>query len=291
MKMTQGEKAFNIFNIAVLGLLAFSCLYPFLYVLNLSISTAAEASKEGFHLIPGDISWTSYQMVLSNDAIVTGFINTVMRTVLGTVLTLLATCIAAYPLSRPEMPHRSMVIFIILFTMLFSGGLIPSYMLVQKLGLINSMWSLILPILITPFNVIIMKNFFQGIPESLAESAKIDGAGDFTILFKIYVPLSMPVIATVALWTAVGHWNSWFDALLYITDESKQVMQVMLQRIVVESSTQLLEMGVTDASVTAFTPETVKAATIIITILPILLVYPCLQRFFVNGVSLGGVKE
>jgi putative aldouronate transport system permease protein len=291
MKMTQGEKVFNIFNIVMLGLLAFSCLYPFLYVLNLSLSTASEASKDGFHLIPGDISWTSYQMVLSNDAILTGFMNTVIRTVLGTVLTLLATCIAAYPLSRPEMPHRSMVIFIILFTMLFSGGLIPSYMLVQKLGLINSIWSLILPILITPFNVIIMKNFFQGIPESLAESAKIDGAGDFTILFRIYVPLSMPVIATVALWTAVGHWNSWFDALLYITDENQQVMQVMLQRIVVESSTQLLEMGVTGASVTAFTPETVKAATIIITILPILLVYPCLQRFFVNGVSLGGVKE
>jgi putative aldouronate transport system permease protein len=175
--------------------------------------------------------------------------------------------------------------------MLFSGGMIPGYLLIKNLGLINSIWSLILPMLITPFNVIIMKNYFRGIPESLAESAKIDGASDFSILFKIYIPLSMPVIATVALWTAVSHWNSWFDALLYITDENKQVMQVFLQRIVVESSTHLLEMGVTDASVTSFTPETVKAATIIITILPILLVYPGLQRFFVKGVTLGGVKE
>lgn len=291
MKMSKGEKIFNIFNISLLGLLAFSCLYPFLYVLNLSLASAAQASKEGLRIFPSDINWASYEIVFANDAIITGFVNTIIRTVIGTILTLLATCIAAYPLARPEMPHRSMFAFIILFTMIFSGGMIPTYILIQKLGLINSMWSLIIPALITPFNVIIMKNFFQGIPESLAESAKIDGANDFIILFKIYIPLSMPVIATVALWTAVGHWNAWFDALLYINDESKQVLQVLLQRIVIESSSQLLEMGVTNTSVTAFTPETVKAATIIVTVLPILIVYPALQRFFVKGVSLGGVKE
>jgi putative aldouronate transport system permease protein len=291
MKPSKGENIFNIVNLAFLTLLAFTCLYPFLYVLTISLSSAATASRGGFHLFPTEFSWASYEMVLSNPSIITGFINTLLRTIMGTVLTVLATCIAAYPLARSEMPHRSMLTFIILFTMLFSGGLIPNYILIQKLGLINSIWSLILPTLITPFNVIIMKNFFKSVPESLAESAKIDGAGDLSILFKIYIPLSMPVIATVALWTAVYHWNAWFDALLYITDENQQVLQVLLQRIVVENSTQMMEMGVSSADVSAFTPETIKAATIIVTILPILLVYPGLQRFFVNGVSLGGVKE
>lgn len=291
MKLTTGEKVFNAFNIAVLGLIGLTCLYPFLYILSISLSTAAEASREGFHLYPRAVSFASYRMVLNNPAILSGFMNTLLRTVMGTVITLFATCLAAYPLSRKEMPHRSMFTFIILFTMLFAGGMVPKYLLIKKLGLINTVWSLILPMMVTAFNVIIVKNFFQSLPESLAESAKIDGAGEFTILTRIYMPLSKPVLATVALWTAVMHWNSWFDALLYITDEKKQVLQVMLQRIVIESSTQLMELGVTDASVVQFTAETIKAATIIVTILPIICVYPFLQKYFVKGVLLGGVKE
>ena len=291
MKASTGEKLFNVFNITVLALIGLTCLYPFLYVLSISLSTATEASREGFHLYPREVSLTSYRMVLSNPAIIAGFTNTLLRTVLGTILTLFATCVAAYPLARKEMPHRSMFTFIILFTMLFSGGMVPNYLLIKKLGLINSVWSLVLPSLVTAFNVIIVKNFFQSLPESLAESAKIDGAGEFTILTRIYIPLSKPVLATVALWTAVMHWNSWFDALLYITDEKRQVLQVMLQRIVIESSTQLMEMGITDTSVVQFTAETIKSATIIVTILPIICVYPFLQKYFVKGVLLGGVKE
>ncbi len=291
MKQTAGEKLFNGFNIVFLGGLALLCLYPFLYTLSLSFSTAAEANREGFHFFPRAVSLASYQMVLSNPDILRGYVNTITRTLLGTALTLVATCVAAYPLARKNLPHRSAITFFIVFTMIFSGGLVPGYLLIKNLGLINSIWALIIPTLITAFNVIIMKNFFDAIPESLAESARIDGANEWSILFRIYIPLSKPVLATVALWTAVMHWNSWFDAMLYITDDRKQVLQTFLQRIVIESSTQMMELGITNSSVTGFTTETVKAATIILTILPIICIYPFLQKYFVKGVMMGGVKE
>ncbi len=291
MKRTRGEKCFDAANLFVLAVVGFLCLYPFLYTLSISLSTATEASRAGFHIYPKEMSLVSYRMVLSNPHIVTGYVNTLMRTILGTVLTLMMTCVAAYPLSRREMPHRSLITFIIVFTMLFNGGLVPSYLLIKRLGLINTVWALILPLLITAFNVIIVKNFFQSLPESIIESARIDGAGEWTILFRLYIPLSKPVLATVALWTAVGHWNAWLDALLYITDDKRQVLQTFLQRIVIESSTQMMELGITDTSVVQFTGETIKAATIIVTILPIICVYPFVQKYFVKGIMLGGVKE
>ncbi|MCX6972452.1 MAG: carbohydrate ABC transporter permease [Verrucomicrobia bacterium] len=290
MKQSRGEKLFNVANIVVLGGIALLCLYPFLYTLSLSLSSAKEASRDGLHLYPAELSLTSYQMVLTNPNILTGYINTIVRTLLGTTLTLLATCVAAYPLSRREMPHRSLITFLIVFTMLFGGGMVPSYLLMKNLGLINTIWVLVVPGMLSAFNIIIVKNYFQSLPESLTESARIDGAGEWRILFQIYLPLSKPVLATVALWSAVGHWNSWFDALLYITEDRKQVLQTFLQRIVIESSTQMMELGITDAQM-QFTSETIKAATIIITILPIIMVYPFIQRHFVKGIMLGGVKE
>jgi len=290
MRLSTGERLFNVANTFVLAVIALLCLYPFIYTVSISLSTATEASRDGFHFYPRELSLVSYRMVLTNPSIVTGYVNTLLRTVLGTVMTLLATCVAAYPLSRREMPHRALLTFLIVFTMLFSGGMVPGYLLVKELGMINTIWALIVPGMITAFNVIIVKNFFQALPESLVESARIDGAGEWAILFRIYLPLSKPVLATVALWTAVGHWNAWFDALLYITDDKKQVLQTFLQRIVIESSTQMMELGVTDTSVIQFTGETIKAATIIVTILPIICVYPFVQKYFVKGIMLGGVK-
>jgi putative aldouronate transport system permease protein len=290
VKLSRGEKLFGATNVVVLGAVALLCLYPFVYTLSISLSTAAEANRDGFHFFPRDISLVSYRMVLTNPNIVTGYMNTLLRTVLGTSLTLAATCIAAYPLSRREMPHRAMLTFLVVFTMLFSGGMVPAYLLVKNLGMINTVWALTVPGMITAFNVIIVKNFFQSLPESLVESARLDGAGEWTILFRLYLPLSKPVLATVALWTAVGHWNAWFDALLYITDDRKQVLQTFLQRIVIESSTQMMELGITDTSIVQFTSETIKAATIIVTILPIICVYPFVQKYFVKGIMLGGVK-
>jgi putative aldouronate transport system permease protein len=230
-------------------------------------------------------------MVLANPDIVSGFANSVLRTVSGTALTLFFTCLTAYPLARKELPYRGPLLFLILFTMIFSGGIVPNYLLIKNIGLIDSIWALILPHMLTAFNVIVMKNFFQSIPESLAESAKIDGASEINILARIYVPLSKPVLATVGLWTAVSHWNQWFDAMLYITSDENQVLQTFLQRIVIESSVEMIEQGLVDPNVTQFTPETIKAATVVVTVLPMLLIYPFVQKYFVKGIMLGGVKE
>ncbi len=288
---TRGERIFNICNVTILGIVALMALYPFVYTISMSLSSAAEAMRSGLHLYPREISLTSFEMVLANPDIVNGFANSVLRTVTGTALTLFFTCLTAYPLARRELPHRGPLLFLILFTMIFSGGIVPNYLLIKNIGLIDSIWALILPHMLTAFNVIVMKNFFQSIPESLAESAKIDGASEINILARIYMPLSKPVLATIGLWTAVSHWNQWFDAMLYITSDENQVLQTFLQRIVIESSVEMIEQGLVDPNVTQFTPETIKAATVVVTVLPMLLVYPFVQKYFVKGIMLGGVKE
>lgn len=320
MKRSSGEQVFNIVNIVLLTILAVLTIYPFLYTVSISLSTAQEAARDGMHMVPGNpatlglvlsdlfhlrfsdayndlikygngISLEAYRMVLVNREIIMGYANTLFRTIVGTVLTLLATAMAAYPLSRRNMPFRKRLIFLIMFTMLFSGGLVPSYLLVKSLGLINSIWVYVIPGLVSAFNILIMKNFFQSIPESLYESAVMDGANDFSILFRIYLPLSKPVLATVGLWTAVGQWNSWFDGLLYITDNNKQVLQVTLRRIVIENSTEMVEKGILNPNFMNFTPETIKAATVVVAILPILFAYPFAQKYFVKGTMLGSLKE
>jgi putative aldouronate transport system permease protein len=288
---TTGEKIFNVINLLLLGLLGLTAVYPFIYTLSMSLSTQTEAMRDGLHLYPREVSLTSYVMVLGNSEILTGYANTVFRTVVGTIATLFMTCLAAYPLSKKDLPGRSMVTFIILFTMVFSGGLVPTFLLIKNIGLYNSRLVYILPYLLSAFNIIIVKNFFQSIPASLADSARIDGANEFRILRQIYIPLSKPVLATVGLWTAVIHWNMWFDALIYIDDKSKQVMQIYLQRIVIESDTNLAAKGVVNPDFLSFTPETIKSATVVVTILPILLVYPFIQKYFVKGIMLGSVKE
>jgi putative aldouronate transport system permease protein len=174
--------------------------------------------------------------------------------------------------------------------MLFNGGLIPTYLVIRNIGLIDNRLVYILPLIISAFNVVIMRNFFQSIPDSLIESAKIDGANDFLILFRIILPISKPVIATIALWGAVGHWNAWFDGMLYINSNHKQILQIFLQRIVIENQPELIEKGIINPDVMQFTSETIKSATIVVTIMPILFVYPFLQRYFVKGIMLGAIK-
>ena len=257
----------------------------------MSLSSQAEAIRPGLHLFPREISLTAYKLVLADSSIVTGYLNAIIRTLVGTVLTVFFTCLTAYPLARRETPHRRLFLFIILFTMIFSGGIVPSYFLMKNLGLINTYAALILPHVLAAFNVIVVKNFFQSIPEEMAESARIDGASEFTILFRIFIPLSAPVIATISLWTAVAHWNWWLDALIYITDDSNQVLQIFLQRIVIDNSTEAIEQGLENTDLTEFTPETIKAAAVVVTVIPMLLVYPFVQRYFVKGIMLGGVKE
>jgi putative aldouronate transport system permease protein len=288
---SRGERIFNGFNIGLLSVIGFLAIYPFIYVLTLSLSTATDVARGGLHLYPREISWTAYQMVLTDPGIRTGYLNSLFRTVAGTGLTLLMTSLAAYPLARKRMPFRKQLLFFLLFTMLFSGGLVPYYLLIRSLGLTDNRLVYVLPTMLSAFNIIVLKNFFQQIPESLEESARMDGAGDFSILFRIFIPLSKPALATIALWTAVFHWNAWFDALIFITDDSRQVLQIFLQRIVIENTTEVIEMGLAQPDVTQFSSETIKAATVVVTIIPMLLVYPFVQRYFVKGTLLGGIKE
>jgi len=261
-------------------------IYPFLHVLSISLSTPAEALRPGVHFFPREISFFAWERVLSTESVWRALGVTAFRTIVGTILTLILLSMAAYPLSRKYLPHRGFYTMIIVITMFFGGGLIPTYLLIKSLGLINSIWVYVIPGLFSTFSLLILRNFFMGIPVELEDSAKIDGANDIRILFTIIVPLSMPVLATLALWSAVGHWNAWFDALMYMQDKTKITVQLLLRRLVITNVGDPM-MPVPTAEQA---PETVKAAIIMFTALPILIVYPFLQRFFVKGIIVGSLK-
>ena len=288
---SRAERAFDWLNVTVLTVVGLLALYPFVYVVLLSFSTAADVARGGLLVLPRNFSLGSYDMILHDPWFLLGFGNSLVRTVLGVAATLLMTSLAAYPLSRPNLPWRRQIVFYILFTMLFSGGLVPKYLLLKNLGLIDNRLVLVLPLMLTAFNIIILKNFFQQIPPSYEEAAKIDGASDFAILFRIFLPLSKPALATIALWTAVIHWNAWFDAMIFITSNEKQVVQIFLQRIVIENSVKDMQFGTPNFNEQLYTPDALKAAVTVVTVLPILAVYPFVQRYFVKGITLGGIKE
>lgn len=286
MRLTKGEKVFQAFLILFISILSVTMLYPFLHVTSISLSTPTEALRQGFHFYPKEITFNAWERVLQSNTVWMTMGNTVFRTVVGTVLTIIFLSIGAYPLSKKYLPHRNAFMMIIIVTMFFGGGLIPTYMLIKGLGLINSMWVYVVPGLVSTFSLIVLRNFFMSIPEELEDSAKMDGANEFRVLFSIIIPLSKPVLATLALWSAVGHWNAWFDSMLYIQDQSKIVLQLFLRRLVIanEGDPMLPVPSIEQ------TPETVKAAIIIFTALPILVVYPFLQRYFVKGVMIGSLK-
>lgn len=290
MKRTNGERIFNVFNIIILTFTALISVYPLVYTLSLSLSSMAEASKIGFHIYPKEISLAAYKMVLAKEEVYTGYFNTVFRTVFGTVLTVTMTSMMAYPLSKPYMPNSRLYTLLLIFTMVFDAGMVPGYLLIKALHLQNNRLVYILPGLVGAYNIIVVKSYFKSLPANISESARIDGANEFGILFRIIMPLSKPVLATVAMWVAVAHWNTWIDSMLYMSDKNKQVLQIFLQRIVKENQSDLVESSWMNASVTDYTAETVKSATIIVSILPILLVYPFIQKYFVKGIMLGSVK-
>lgn len=269
--------------------LCVTTIYPFLYLLSLSFSTG-DVPLTQIHLIPPEWTLANYKKVLTNEFVLGGFVNTVVRTVLGTALSLTATIFAAYPLAKRFFPHRTFWTGMIVFTMFFSGGLIPNYLLVKNLGLMNTVWALVLPGLISAFSLIIARNFFMALPESLEESAKIDGANDIVILFRIVVPVSMPIIATLSLWMAVSHWNAWFDSLIYMTEAQNQVLQVVMRRIVLLGTKDMMDLNAFDDPSLVVNPETIKAATLMVTVIPIILFYPFLQKYFVKGVLVGSLK-
>ncbi|WP_258525687.1 carbohydrate ABC transporter permease [Paenibacillus sp. YN15] len=285
---TFSERLFDVANLFLLTLLGIATLYPFLFMMKLSFSLGG--SMADLSLIPDQLTLSNYVKVLTDSAIVDGFLRTLLRTGLGTVLTVMACILTAYPLAKPYFPNRSFWTAFIVFTMFFSGGLIPIYLLVKSLGMMNSIWALLIPGLIPTFSMIIARNFFMSLPESLEESARIDGANEFVILFRIVVPISMPIIATLVLWTAVHHWNAWFDSLIYIANPKHQVLQVILRRIVLEGTKELVDTTSIGAEGVSSNPDTIKAATVMVATLPIILFYPFLQKYFVKGMLVGSLK-
>ncbi|MGM0876513.1 MAG: carbohydrate ABC transporter permease [Bacillota bacterium] len=285
---TIGYKWFSVFNHIFLISMAILCVLPLIHVLAVSFSGKAAASANIINLLPVDFTWDAYEKTLTNPQFTQALFNTFYRTVLGTFIAMTVTIFAGYALSK-NFKSRNYYMWFLVFTMLFSGGLVPNYILISKLNMIDTIWALVLPGALNVFNLILLMNFFRTIPSSLEEAALIDGAGFFKILFKIYLPLSMPGIATVTLFTMVFHWNSWFDGLIYMMKADNYPLATFLQTIVVQQDMSKIS---TDPSLLEnLSQRTVKAAQTFIGALPILLVYPFLQKYFVKGIVLGSVKE
>jgi putative aldouronate transport system permease protein len=279
---------FDYVNTVIMVILCVLVLYPFLYVIKLSFSGDV-SSTISLSIIPQTVSTEAYRKVIRNEYILRGFVNTLRRLIVGTPLTLLVTIMAAYTLSKRTFPHRTFWTGFFVFTMFFNGGLIPDYLLVRSLRINDTLFALVFPRLVDTFNLLIMRNYFMSIPESLEESAKIDGAGHFRCLFLIMLPLSTPIIATIALWTMVNHWSWWFDCLIYITTPAKMVLQVVMRRIVLEGTMQMMDQsGFLDENYV--NSESLKAAVIMVTTIPIVCIYPFLQKYFVKGILVGSLK-
>lgn len=290
VKRGIGSYIFDFCNVIFLTVLSIVCLYPFLYVVFVSFSDATMlANYSGIVYKPVGFSYAAYEAVLMDKDIYIGYANTLFYVVVGTIVNIFMTCIAAYGISRKNFLWQKPLMTMVLITMFFSGGLIPHFLVVKGVGLLNSRWSLILPTAISTYNLMIMKNAFQGLPESIEEAAKIDGANDLVILFKIVFPLALPTIAVITLYYAVGHWNAWFNAMIYIQDRDLFPLQLFLREILISNNTDQMMGDVATAEKEQIS-ETIQYATIIIATVPILFLYPFLQKYFVKGITVGAVK-
>jgi putative aldouronate transport system permease protein len=289
-KQNLSSRLFDYINIMFLILLIIAVLYPLYYIAIVSISSGKAVINGLVNLYPIGINFRSYEIVLKDPYISRAYINTILYTVVGTIINIAFTSLCAYPLSRKKFFGRKFFMLMIVFTMFFNGGIIPTYLVVQKMSLIDTMWSLTLPIAINTYNMIIMRAFFQGIPDSLHESAFIDGANDIQIFYKIVLPLSLPVLATIILFYSVGHWNSFFSALLYINTKSKLPLQMIIRNMVVSGDLSNQTNTIGAAADFLAIDTTIKYSVIIIATLPILIVYPFVQKYFVKGVMIGSVK-
>lgn len=288
IRKSKSDYVLDTLIYAALVMLAVVIIVPLMQVITISMSPASEATKYGLHLIPKKISWEGYKKVFNYSLIWRSYFNTIVRVAVGTSLNIFMVVIGAYPLSKSYLPNQKLWTILIIITMYFSGGLVPNYILITKyLGLRDSFWALILPTATSAYNLMIVRNFFSTLPQSLEESARLDGAGEFRVLFQIVVPLSKPVLATVSLWCIVAHWNSWFDCLLYISSQSKYVLQLVLRQLLLEGQTITQDVSTTAEYVNN---ETMKMATIVVSTLPVLCIYPFLQKYFVQGVLIGAVK-
>lgn len=288
-RYTAEDVIFSVINYSLLTVVALVCLYPMVHVFFASISDPIKLMQHtGVMLSPKGFSLAGYRVVIENPNISSGYMNTLIYTFVGTALSVFFTSMGAYALSRKNFMFKRTITLLIVFTMYFSGGLIPNFLLVKNIGLYNSRWAVMLPVLIGTWNLIVMRTSFQQVPPSLEESAKIDGANDFVILFRIFIPVQAATIAVMILFYSVAQWNSWFNAMVYLRDRSLYPLQLFLREILIANSTSG---NINPDSDVLFLEEVIKNATIIVATLPILCVYPFVQKYFIKGVMLGSVKE
>lgn len=287
LKKTAGEKIFDFLNYIVFISLCAAVLLPYLHIIAKSFSNEIHILSGDIELIPKGFQLGAYKFVLMNNRFTSSFLISGFITVFGTLSSMILTAVTAYPLSRKEFPSKSVLLFLYVFTMMFSGGLIPTYLIIKSYGLINSIWVLILPVIISPYFMIIMKNYFLSIPESIHESAIIDGSSELRILFQLYIPLSLPVLASLSLFYAVAYWNEYFNALIYILDRKLYPLQLYLREMILdEDRSSMMDFE----SLAGATPQSIRAAIIIVSMIPILVLYPFLQNYFIKGIMIGAVK-
>jgi len=281
---------FDVANYALLSIMSILCLAPMAHLLAVSLSSRAPADGGFVTFWPIGFTLANYREIFQAPTVYRSFVTSVQRTVLGTVLNMALTVITAYPLSKSanEFKGRDVLMWVIVFAMLFSGGLIPQFLVVRSLGLLNKLWALILPGALPIWNVILMMNFFKQIPREIEDAAYIDGASHWRALWNIFLPLSVPSLATLTLFAAVGHWNSWFDGMIYMADRSRYPLQTFLRTVVVELDLEQLSLN--PELFFELSDRSARAATIFVTTVPILVVYPFLQRYFITGIQLGAVK-
>lgn len=291
IKKSRGEIIFDIIVYAFAALFCVYCLYPFAIILGSSFETESNFVTYGFPIIPKDFTLKAYQMVLGDSQIFKAYGVTIFTTAVGTLFSMFLTITMAYPLSLKKIKFRNVITFFVYFTMLFGGGLVPSYLLISKtLNMKNNIFVLVIPVAFGAWNMFLMRNFFNGIPGELAESAYMDGANDFQILAKIILPVSIPGIATISLFYALGYWNQWFNAMLYIEDSNLFPLQYLLMRMLrnVEAMREMAR--TTGVSVGEIPTNSLRMATTVVAIGPIVLLYPYVQRFFTSGLTVGAIK-
>jgi putative aldouronate transport system permease protein len=290
MRTGLASRIFDACNVVLLVLLCFVTFYPFYYVIICALSDPQQLiAHQGLLLWPQGFSLTAFQRVFDNPMVRTGFFNTLIIVVGGTSLNLVLTCFGAYALSRKRLSWETPLMILIVFTLFFSAGLVPNYLLVRNLGLLDSRWAIVLPFAINAWNLIILRAAFNAVPKDFEDAARIDGANDFTILWHIYVPMCMPSIAVVGLFYAVAHWNGYFYSMIYFSDRSLFPIQLVLREILISNNTDSMMVG--EAASRAAIGNAIKYATVVVATLPILILYPFLQRYFVKGMLVGGVKE
>ncbi|MFC3800726.1 carbohydrate ABC transporter permease [Cohnella sp. GCM10012308] len=289
-KKSIPDRIVDVLIIVILSVFGLATLFPLYYVAVVSITPYTEVLRNGgFLLIPKTFTWDAYKAIFNSGVVPRALNVTIFVTLTGTALNLMVTTLLAYPLSKKYLPGRNAVLMSIVFTMLFSGGLIPTFLTVKATGLMNTLWALIIPGMVSTFNLLVMKTYFESLPSEIEEASKVDGCSDVGTLLRIVLPLSMPIMATLGLFYGVNHWNAYFGGIMYLNDRDLYPLQVVLRNMIITPSVSQ-ELSVPQSQLSSLPPESIKMATVVVAIVPIIAVYPFLQKYFIKGMLLGAVK-